>query len=49
MQITILLEAVSPEDYDAAAAREPATCPLMFLGGDDRSGRRLLRDLPADR
>jgi hypothetical protein len=45
----MVAEAISPEDYDAAAAREPATCPLLYLGGDDRPGRRLLQDLPGDR
>ena len=42
-----MLRVISPDEYDAAVIREPASCPL-FATGDRRSGRQLLADAPAD-
>ena len=38
---------ISPEDYDAAAAAFPDTCPLV-LAGDRRPGRQVLADAAVD-
>jgi hypothetical protein len=36
------MQAISPDDYDAALRRAPADCPLFALG-DARPGRLLLQ------
>lgn len=47
-QVTTLVKGISPDEYDAAAARTPALCPLRVMG-DFRSGRELLADVARDR
>ncbi len=42
-----MVRVISPDEYDAAVLREPASCPL-FVTGDRRSGRQLLADALAD-
>jgi hypothetical protein len=41
------LREIGPETYDAAARLRPETCPMHYMG-DRRTGRQLLRDVPAD-
>ena len=46
-QIKTLAQVVSPDEYDAAVARDPLLSPLAALG-DRRCGRQLLADAAAD-
>ncbi len=47
LQVKSMIRVVSPDEYDEAVIREPASCPL-FVTGDRRSGRQLLADASAD-
>ena len=44
-QARYLTQAVTPDEYDAAAARSPEMCPLRYLG-DTRSGRQVYMNRP---
>ena len=46
-QVRYEMRPISPEDYDAAAAAFPDTCPLV-LAGDRRPGRQLLAEAAVD-
>jgi hypothetical protein len=42
-----MFQVISPDKFDAAVCREPASCPL-FAMGDRRSGHQLLADASTD-
>jgi hypothetical protein len=43
--VTVIMSAISPEDYDEAVRRSPSNCPL-YLAGDRRPGHLLLLPPP---
>ena len=47
-QIKTITQAVTPNEYDAAVARDPL-CSILTATGDRRPGRLLLADSGADR
>ena len=46
-QVTVLMKAIGPDEYDDAVRRNPASC-IPYAMGDTRCGRRLLADFPRD-